>query len=110
MRYIIRQEKNKDIPDEPTPEIQKRTHTTILIPFNDFAKKLDAKYFNNENEFKKACEKLKRERGARGEGSIYATLQPFNRPELDELLDRRIGVLSSFEIKNDGGTHKEWEL
>lgn len=110
LRYIITREKTMDIPDEPTPEIQKRTDTAILGTLNDFAKNLDAKYFKDKDEFKKACEKLKREREARGEGSMYSTLQPFFRPELDELVGRRIDVLSSFEIKNEDGSHKEWKL
>ena len=74
LRYIIRQEKNKDIPDEVTPKIQKRTREAILGKFNDFAKKLNAKFFNNGNEFKKASKKINCQREARGEGSIYATL------------------------------------
>ena len=41
---------------------------------------------------------------------MYSTLQPFFRPELDELVGRRIDVLSSFEIKNEDGSHKEWKL
>ena len=45
LRYVIRQEKNKDIPDEVTPKIQKRTREAILGKFNDFAKKLNAKFF-----------------------------------------------------------------
>lgn len=110
MRSIIRQEKNEDIPDEPNPEIQKRVNTAILGTFNDFAKNLDAKYFKDEDEFKEACMKLKGKREARGEGSMYSTLQPFNRPDLDELLNKRIDVLTSFEIKNIDGTHKEWKL
>ena len=63
LRSIIRREKNEDIPDEPTPEIQKRINTAILGTFNDFAKNLDAKYFKAEYEFKEAIMKLK------GEGS-----------------------------------------
>ena len=110
LRSIIRREKNEDIPDEPTPEIQKRVNTAILGTFNDFSKHLDAKYFKDEDEFKEACMKLKGEREARGEGSMYSTLQPFNRPDLDELLNKRIDVLTSFEIKNIDGTHKEWKL
>ena len=53
------------------------------------------------DEFKESCNKLKREREARGEGSMYSVLQPFVRPELKDLIDKRIDVLCSVEIENE---------
>ena len=41
---------------------------------------------------------------------MYSTLQPFNQSDLDELLNKRIDILTYFEIKNIDDTHKEWKL
>ena len=47
-----------------------------------------------------------RERESRGKGSMYAELQPFYRPELNELMNERIDVLVSFDVKD--GKELRW--
>jgi hypothetical protein len=61
-------------------------------------------YLSNENKFKQRAKKARRERETRGEGSMYSQLQPFSRPELTELIGKRIDVLCSFDIDIRKGT------
>jgi len=61
-------------------------------------------YLSDENKFKQRAEKARRERESKGEGSIYSLLQPFSRPELTELIGKRIDVLCSFDIDIRKGT------
>ena len=108
LKWIIEQEKkpaNKKIPDEPEPNVPKRQITSVLGTQTDDVDELDKKYLANEEEFKKNANKLRREREARGEGSMYSVLQPFSRPELEELQHKRIDVLTSFDIK----VNDKWE-
>jgi len=65
---------------------------------------LDHMYLSDENKFKQRAEKARRERESKGEGSIYSLLQPFSRPELTELIGKRIDVLCSFDIDIRKGT------
>jgi hypothetical protein len=44
----------------------------------------------------------------RGEGSIYLLLKPFSRPNVNELLGRRIDVLYSCTLPDDGGNVMRW--
>jgi hypothetical protein len=59
---------------------------------------LDRKHLSDENKFEQTAEKACRERESKGEGSMYSQLQPFSRPELTELIGKRIDVLCSFDI------------
>ena len=63
---------------------------------------MDKKYFDNEDDFKERAEQVRRQRELRGEGSMYALLQPFDRPDIKELKDRRIDVLSFMTVTVDG--------
>ena len=60
---------------------------------------LDATYMEDDEEFKINAAKLAKEREASGETSIYSRMQPFYRPELCDLQDRRIDVLTEFKVK-----------
>ncbi len=50
------------------------------------------------DKFRKQAEELQRQREARGEGSIFFIMQPSYCPELDELINKRIDVLYSFQL------------
>jgi hypothetical protein len=47
------------------------------------------------------------QREAWGEGSIFSVMQPLYCPELDELMDKRIDVLYSFQL-DSGEKAKQW--
>ena len=42
--------------------------------------------------------KMRLERESKGEGSMHSQLQPFSRPDLEELIGKRIDVLCSVEM------------
>jgi hypothetical protein len=52
----------------------------------------------DEKEFRERAAELRKQREAKGEGSIFSVMQPPYCPELDELLDKRIDVLYSFQL------------
>jgi hypothetical protein len=54
------------------------------------------------------AEQIRRAREARGEGRIYLLLQPFSRPNVNELLGRRIDILCSCTLPGDGGSVLRW--
>jgi hypothetical protein len=59
-------------------------------------------------QFRKEADKLRQERESKGKGSIYSLMQPFYRPEIEELLNKRIDVLYAFYMGNDGGQQLRW--
>ena len=90
------------IPVGPLTSVPKRKENSILGTLSDYVKSLDKKYFDNEDDFKERAEQVRRQRELRGEGSMYALLQPFDRPDIKELKDRRIDVLSFMTVTVDG--------
>ena len=50
----------------------------------------------------------RRERESRGEGSIYSLLQPFERPDVSELINRRIDVLCAVKINQKEKQKLRW--
>ena len=56
---------------------------------------------------KKKAERTRIERETRGKGSIYAILQPFHTPTMNELVGKRIDVLHLFEVTLPGSARKE---
>ena len=107
MKYIIKNESRHHVPAEPIPHMPQRAHTGILGTFNSTAMGLEKKYVDNIEEFKERCNKLRREREARGEGSMFSELQPFVRPELDDLMYKRIDVLCGVDVENELTKEKE---
>jgi hypothetical protein len=69
---------------------------------------LDKKYLANEEQFRLNADRIRRAREARGEGSMYSLLQPFSRPNVNELLGQRIDVLYSCTFPGDGGNVLRW--
>jgi hypothetical protein len=45
-------------------------------------KELDEKYMSDDNKFKKTAREILKRRETKGDGSIYASMQPFARPAL----------------------------
>ena len=67
---------------------------------------LDAKYMDNKEELKEKAAATLRERESSGITSIYARMQPFYRPELEDLVGRRIDVL--YSLKAGGNDVLRW--
>jgi len=102
LRKIIRAENNTDIPDKPPVDMPKRVDMKKLgDEWTDEVKKLNQKYFSKENTFRQDAEKLRQELEDKGEGSMYSLMQPWVIPELVELVEERIDVLSSFDVVVD---------
>ena len=68
---------------------------------------LDEKYNANESEMKAKARKMRLERESKGEGSMHSQLQPFSRPDLEDLIGKRIDVLCSVEM-NDSTKALKW--
>ena len=99
LRRIVREEKNMEIPDKP-PEIlpERRAMPIIGNALTAEIRELDTKYFNQVGKFREYAEKLRQDLESKGEGSMYSQLQPWIRPELVNLLEQRIDVLSTFLV------------
>ena len=92
LRWII------SIPDESSPNVPQRINLPVLGTQTEEVLELDRKYLANEDEFKKKARTLRNERELKGEGSIYSSMQPFLRPEISDLMNERIDVLSEFKM------------
>ena len=107
LKMIIREERKLTPPSDPALEMPMRavlpilgTATQQLLESNDTAK-------IDEKEFRERVAELRIQREARGEGSIFSVMQPLYCPELDELMDKRIDVLYSFQL-DLGEKTKQW--
>ena len=111
LKFIMTEEKKAEInatmPTGPPTSVPKRKENSILGTQCDYVRLLDMKYFANEEDFKKRADQIRLEREARGEGSMYAILQPFDRPNIKELEGRRIDVLSFMDVIVDGEKKSE---
>lgn len=92
LRHIIKEEKSNVIPSEPPFNLPQGKELGILGTQTSIVEVLDKKFAANEGEYKIEAEKIRRERESEGHGDMYAQLQPFSRPELDELVGRRIDI------------------
>ena len=61
-------------------------------------RELDTKYFNQVGKFREDSEKLRQELESKGQGIMYSQLQPWIRPELVNILEQHIDVLSTFLV------------
>jgi hypothetical protein len=88
-----------EVPAEPPFNLPQRPSlATLGTAISDVAS-LDQKYAsNNLSELKKAASRTCWEREIQGRGSMYSHLQPFSRPEVSELVGKRIDVLFSVDI------------
>jgi hypothetical protein len=107
-KWIIKEEKKLTVPSDPFIELPTRaelpvlgTATQQLIDSNNTAQ-------IDEEQFRKDAQEMRQQREDRGEGSIFSVLQPLVCPEPDELLDKRIDVLYSFQLTSDGDRALRW--
>jgi hypothetical protein len=104
LMWIIREKKKYDIPPGPNINVPTRNNLPILGMQTCDVTALDCRYIANENRFKQKAEKMRRECESKGKGSMYSQLQPFSRPDLSELIGKRIDVLCLFDIDIKKGT------
>ena len=96
------------IPDEPSLNVPQRINLPVLGTQTEEVLELDRKCLANEDAFKKKARKLRNERELKGEGSIYSSMQPFVRPEISDLMNERIDVLSEFKMLGKEGSELRW--
>ena len=108
LRHIIKEEKNHEIPREPMPNVPKRVNLPTLGTQTECATELDQKYIANDEKFKINARKIQKSRQTKGEGSIYASMQPFARPALCDLLNERIDYLAGFQIAGQKEPELRW--
>ena len=106
LNIIIAKEKltsiNNIVPLEPPTTVPQRKENSILVTQCDYIRSLDRKYFDKEEDSRKRADQVRMERETRGEGSMYFLLQPSDHPDLKQLVDRRIDVLSFMPVVVDG--------
>ena len=107
LRHIIKEEKKLVIPLEAIFNVPQRKELGVLGTQSSLVAELDKKFAAQEGEFKSIAEKTRRQRESKGQGDMYSQLQPFSRPELSDLVGRRIDVLSAFEL-DDGSSTLRW--
>ena len=101
LRTIIIKENKLVIPTLPDMDTPKRCVSgTLGTPTSDIMS-LDAKYMDNKEELKQKAVVTMRERESSGVTSIYARMQPFYRPEVEDLVGRRIDVLYSLKVNGN---------
>ena len=102
LKIIIAKEKltsiMKTMPLEPPTAVPKRKENFILGTQCDCIRSLDRKYFDNEEDFRRRADQVRMEHEAIGEGSMYSLLQPFDRPNLKQVVDCSIDVLSFMPV------------
>jgi len=98
LRYIIREEKKYDIPEEPYVETPQPVFVFVIGTRTKEFDDINKKYENEATEIKKTRDELKKEREARGEGSAFSTLQPWFMPSIESLDKKRIDVLIPYDI------------
>jgi hypothetical protein len=98
LRMIVREEKKLTPPNNPALEMSKRLELPILGSASQQLMESNSTARIDEEQFRKEAEELRRQREARGKGSIFSVMQPLYCPELDELINKRIDVLYSFQL------------
>jgi len=99
LKMIIREEKRLTPQKDPALEMPKRPELPILGTASQQLIESNATATIDKDEFRKQAEELQRQREARGECSIFSVMQPlYHCPELDELINKRIDVLYSFQL------------
>ena len=100
LRFIIQDEKKYTPPNEPVVKVPKPKEVPVLGTRTAEYAKLNEKYEDEKEVIKNNAETLRLQREARGEGSMYSIMQPHARPDLEELIGKRIDVLENYDITN----------
>ena len=99
-----------EITDKPPANVPERRAMPILgYALTAEVRELDTQYFNQVGKFREDAEKLRQELESKGEVSMYSQFQPWIGPELVNLMEQRIYVLSKF-LLNVGDKQEEQEI
>ena len=90
-----------EMPLHPHIDTPSRTYTTALGTTTAGLEDLDTKYLGDDRKLRKKARKLLRDRETQGEGSLAAECQPQKKPELSELVRKRIEVLTSVRVGSE---------
>ena len=101
VEFIVRDEKKYEIPDEPHVITPQPAYVPVLGTRTDEFDELNEKYEDEKDDIKLARDKIRMEREARGEGSMYSTMQAPFPPDLEELEEKRIDVLFKLRVGNE---------
>ena len=101
LEWVIEWEKDQEVPLEPRIELPQRRNDASLGSRTEEAEQLDEKFNKKSASIRVEVEKMRRAREARGEGCIYREMQPLVKPDMIDLLSRRIDVLFPFEVDSD---------
>jgi hypothetical protein len=107
VQWVIKKEKHEDIPTEPPIKMPQRMSLPALGTLTSQVASLDEKYKANESKLKAKAIKMRLERESKGEGSMHSQLQPFSRPDIEDLIGKRIDVLCSVEV-DDNAQALKW--
>ena len=88
-----------EIPDKPPANVPERRAMPILDnALTAEVREQDTKYFNQVGKFREDAEKIRQELESKGKRIMYSQLQPWIRPELVNLLEQHIYVLSTILV------------
>ncbi len=110
LRWIIKEDRQRHIviPSEPPVNVPKRIDLPVLGTEIDDVTNLNKKYLANEEQFWLNADQIWQAREAKGKRSMHSLLQPFGRPNVNELIGQRIDVLYSCTLPGDGGSVLRW--
>ena len=106
LRWIIKEEQKFEVPTEPAIKVPRRKDVGSLGIDIDFIRELDERKLEDEGEFKKNAERKRQGREDQGGKSLYSRMQPFERPNIEDLLERRIDVQYMCDV--DGKPTLRW--
>ena len=101
LQMIIKKENGIPIPSEPPINLPQRMDLPVLGTQTSNVASLDEKRNSKESEMKTKAQRMRLERESKGEGSMYSNMQPWSKPELDELVGKRIDVLCTVELDSN---------
>ena len=107
LKMILREEKKLTPPKDPALIMPKRLELPTLGTATKQLMESEESAVIDEEKFRREATELRKQREARGEGSIFSVMQPLYCPELDELINKRIDVLYSFQL-DSGEKELRW--
>ena len=86
LKWCIGEEKKWEIPPEPKVELPQKPNMAMLgTPAAD-VDQFDAKYDADEEAVRKDADRIRKEREARGDKSLYSMLQSWFAPKLEDII------------------------
>ena len=103
---MITWEIDEDVPEDPHIKVPEQMNDASLGTRMDKVNDLKSKFTARTGSIRGDVEKLRKAQEARGEGNLYKEMQPFVRPELEELVEERIDVLYPSVVSIEDGNQK----